>query len=87
MYRRDGACHDGEESCVCDLLEAFDVTAPSVSYYPTILREPDAVPFGLTGGRRSATMTGSVTPHGARQLKAKVLDVATSRGLLSFRAC
>ena len=69
MYRRDGACHDGGESCVCDLIEAFDVTAPSVSYYLKILREPDAVPFGLTGCRRSATMTGSVTLHGARQIR------------------
>jgi ArsR family transcriptional regulator len=33
------ACHDGGESCVCDLLDAFDVTAPSVSYHLKILRE------------------------------------------------
>jgi CO/xanthine dehydrogenase Mo-binding subunit len=61
---------------VCDLLEAFDVTAPSVSYHLKIHREADAVPFWLTGGSRSASMTGGVTLHGARQLKAKVLDVA-----------
>src|SRR5258708_6909619 len=35
------------------------------------------VPFGLTGGSRSATMTGGVALHGARQLKAKVLDFAS----------
>jgi CO/xanthine dehydrogenase Mo-binding subunit len=63
---------------VCDLLEAFDVTAPSVSYHLEIHREADAVPFGLTGGSRSASMTGGVTLHGARQLRAKVLDVAGS---------
>ena len=33
------ACHDGGESCVCDLLDAFDMTAPSVSYHLKILRE------------------------------------------------
>ena len=36
----------------------------------------DVVPFGLTGGSRSATMTGGVALHGARDLKAKVLDFA-----------
>src|SRR5215471_14676894 len=35
------------------------------------------VPFGLTGGSRSATMTGGVALHGARQLKAKVLAFAS----------
>jgi ArsR family transcriptional regulator, arsenate/arsenite/antimonite-responsive transcriptional repressor len=33
------ACHEGGESCVCDLLDAFDMTAPSVSYHLKILRE------------------------------------------------
>jgi ArsR family transcriptional regulator len=33
------ACHEGGESCVCDLTEAFDVTPPSVSYHLKILRE------------------------------------------------
>jgi aerobic carbon-monoxide dehydrogenase large subunit len=41
-----------------------------------IVGDTDVVPFGLTGGSRSATMTGGVTLHGARQLKAKVLDFA-----------
>src|SRR5580700_10402629 len=35
------------------------------------------VPFGFTGGSRSATMTGGVALHGARQLKGKVLDYAS----------
>jgi aerobic carbon-monoxide dehydrogenase large subunit len=35
------------------------------------------VPFGLTGGSRSATMTGGVALHGARQLKGRVLDIAS----------
>src|ERR1700684_3346018 len=41
-----------------------------------VVGDSEAVPFWLTGGSRSATMTGGVTLHGARQLKAKVLDVA-----------
>jgi carbon-monoxide dehydrogenase large subunit len=41
-----------------------------------VVGDSDVVPFGLTGGSRSAAMTGGVTLHGARQLKAKVLDFA-----------
>jgi len=41
-----------------------------------VIGDTDVVPFGLTGGSRSATMAGGVALHGARQLKAKVLDFA-----------
>ena len=41
-----------------------------------VVGDTDVVPFGLTGGSRSATMTGGVALHGARHLKAKVLDFA-----------
>ena len=44
------ACHEGGESCVCDLLEAFDMTAPSVSYHLKILREA-----GLISSQRRGT--------------------------------
>lgn len=44
------ACHEGGESCVCDLLEAFDLTAPSVSYHLKILREA-----GLISSQRRGT--------------------------------
>ena len=44
------ACHDDGESCVCDLLEAFDMTAPSVSYHLKILREA-----GLISSQRRGT--------------------------------
>lgn len=44
------ACHDGGESCVCDLTEAFDVTAPTVSYHLKILREA-----GLISAERRGT--------------------------------
>src|SRR5580693_5790517 len=41
-----------------------------------VVGDTDVVPFGVTGGSRSATMTGGVALHGARELKAKVLDFA-----------
>ncbi len=44
------ACHEGGESCVCDLLDAFDMTAPSVSYHLKILREA-----GLISSERRGT--------------------------------
>jgi ArsR family transcriptional regulator, arsenate/arsenite/antimonite-responsive transcriptional repressor len=44
------ACHQGGESCVCDLLDAFDMTAPSVSYHLKILREA-----GLISSERRGT--------------------------------
>ncbi len=44
------ACHTGGESCVCDLLDAFDVTAPSVSYHLKLLREA-----GLISSERRGT--------------------------------
>ncbi|MBO0834712.1 MAG: xanthine dehydrogenase family protein molybdopterin-binding subunit [Actinobacteria bacterium] len=42
-----------------------------------VVGDSDVVPFGFTGGSRSATMTGGVALHGARQLKLKVLDFAS----------
>ena len=42
-----------------------------------VVGDSDVVPFGLTGGSRSATMTGGAALHGARQLKVKVLDFAS----------
>jgi carbon-monoxide dehydrogenase large subunit len=42
-----------------------------------VVGDTDVVPFGLTGGSRSATLTGGVALHGARELKAKVLDFAS----------
>jgi ArsR family transcriptional regulator len=44
------ACHEGGESCVCDLTDAFDVTAPAVSYHLRVLREA-----GLISSERRGT--------------------------------
>jgi carbon-monoxide dehydrogenase large subunit len=43
-----------------------------------VVGDTDTVPFGMTGGSRSATMAGGAALHGARQLKAKVLDFASA---------
>ncbi len=50
-----------------------------------VVGDSAVVPFGLTGGSRSATMTGGVALHGARQLKAKVLDFAAALMEVSAR--
>jgi aerobic carbon-monoxide dehydrogenase large subunit len=50
-----------------------------------VVGDTDVVPFGLTGGSRSATMTGGVALHGARKLKAKVLDFASNLMEVSAR--
>jgi ArsR family transcriptional regulator len=44
------ACHEGGESCVCDLTDAFDVTGPAVSYHLRVLREA-----GLISSERRGT--------------------------------
>lgn len=44
------ACHEGGESCVCDLTGEFDVTGPAVSYHLRILREA-----GLISSERRGT--------------------------------
>jgi ArsR family transcriptional regulator len=52
------ACHEGGESCVCDLLDAFDMTAPSVSYHLKVLREAGLV----TSERRGTWVYYRVSP-------------------------
>ena len=53
------ACHDGGESCVCDLTAAFDVTAPTVSYHLRILREAGLI----SAERRGTWVYYRVNPH------------------------
>ncbi|HLK73946.1 MAG TPA: xanthine dehydrogenase family protein molybdopterin-binding subunit [Streptosporangiaceae bacterium] len=56
---------------------AADEFGVPFSQVRVVVGDSSVVPFGLTGGSRSATMTGGVALHGARQLKAKVLDFAS----------
>src|ERR1700677_4708164 len=44
------ACHEGGESCVCDLTGAFEMTAPTISHHLKVLREA-----GLIGSQRRGT--------------------------------
>jgi aerobic carbon-monoxide dehydrogenase large subunit len=56
---------------------AADEFGVPIAQVRVVVGDTDVVPFGLTGGSRSATMTGGVALHGARQLKVKVLDFAS----------
>jgi ArsR family transcriptional regulator len=33
------ACHDGGEACVCDVVDAFEVSPPTISHHLKVLRE------------------------------------------------
>jgi ArsR family transcriptional regulator len=37
------ACHDGGEACVCDLIDAFEVSPPTISHHLKVLRETGMV--------------------------------------------
>jgi ArsR family transcriptional regulator, arsenate/arsenite/antimonite-responsive transcriptional repressor len=37
------ACHEGGEACVCELTDAFDLTAPTISHHLKVLRESGMV--------------------------------------------
>lgn len=44
------ACHEGGEACVCELTDAFDLSAPTISHHLKVLRES-----GLIGSERRGT--------------------------------
>ena len=44
------ACHDGGEACVCELTDAFDLSAPTISLHLKVLREA-----GLIASERRGT--------------------------------
>ncbi len=66
------ACHDGGESCVCDLLDAFDMTAPSVSYHLKILREAGLI----TSERRGTWVYYRICPDVMARMSAVLLPPA-----------
>ena len=67
------ACHDGGESCVCDLTAAFDVTAPTISYHLKILREAGLI----SAERRGTWVYYRINPLVMERMSA-VLGVATA---------
>jgi ArsR family transcriptional regulator, arsenate/arsenite/antimonite-responsive transcriptional repressor len=44
------ACHDGAEACVCDVIDAFQVSPPTISHHLKVLREA-----GLIAAERRGT--------------------------------
>jgi ArsR family transcriptional regulator len=59
------------EACVCDLTEAFDVSAPTISHHLKVLREAGLV----DGERRGTWVYYRARPGALRQLGA-LLEVA-----------
>ena len=49
----------------------------SMDQVKVVAGDSDQVPFGFTGGSRSATMAGGAALHTARKLREKVLEVAS----------
>jgi ArsR family transcriptional regulator, arsenate/arsenite/antimonite-responsive transcriptional repressor len=37
------ACHEGGEACVCELTDAFDLKAPTISHHLKVLRESGVI--------------------------------------------
>jgi ArsR family transcriptional regulator len=70
------ACHDGGESCVCDLLDAFDLTAPSVSYHLKILREAGLI----SSERRGTWVYYRVNPGVMARMSAVLVPPASTLG-------
>jgi ArsR family transcriptional regulator, arsenate/arsenite/antimonite-responsive transcriptional repressor len=70
------ACHDGGESCVCDLLDEFDVTAPSVSYHLRLLREAGLI----TAERRGTWVYYRVNPDVMERMSAVLAPSALPAG-------
>ncbi len=68
------ACHEGGESCVCDLTDAFDVTPPSVSYHLKILREAGLI----SSDRRGTWIYYRVNPDVMARMSAVLAPVPTA---------
>jgi ArsR family transcriptional regulator len=64
------ASHEGGEACVCDLTDAFDVSAPTISHHLKVLRET-----GLVTSERRATWVYYRAEQTALDLLSTVLSV------------
>jgi ArsR family transcriptional regulator len=64
------ASHAGGEACVCDLTDAFDVSAPTISHHLKVLRET-----GLVSSERRATWVYYRAEPAALDLLSTVLSV------------
>jgi ArsR family transcriptional regulator, arsenate/arsenite/antimonite-responsive transcriptional repressor len=66
------ACHEGGETCVCDLLDAFDMTGPSISYHLRILREAGLI----SADRRGTWVYYRVSPDVMARMSAVLVPPA-----------
>ncbi|MEV3938436.1 metalloregulator ArsR/SmtB family transcription factor [Glycomyces sp. NPDC049804] len=64
------ASHAGGEVCVCDLTEAFDLTAPTISHHLKVLKET-----GLVTSERRGTWVYYRAQQAALNLLSTVLSV------------
>ena len=65
----------GHETTLAQI--AADEFGVSMDQVKIVVGDSDQVPFGFTGGSRSATMAGGAALHTARALREKVLEVAS----------
>lgn len=69
------ASHDGGEACVCNLTDAFDVSAPTISHHLKALRQS-----GLVTAERRATWVYYRAEQPALDLLATVLATPRQAG-------
>ncbi|MFE3058967.1 ArsR/SmtB family transcription factor [Nocardia sp. NPDC059239] len=63
--------HTGQEACVCDISDGFDVSQPTISHHLRVLREAGL----LSSERRGSWVYYRVEPAALHQLSA-LLDIA-----------
>lgn len=64
------ASHEGGQACVCDLTDAFEVSAPTISHHLKVLRE-----IGLVTSERRGTWVYYRAEPAALELLSMVLSV------------
>lgn len=64
------ASHEGGEVCVCDLTDAFDLTAPTISHHLKVLKE-----IGLVSAERRGTWVYYRAEPAALDVLSTVLSV------------
>ncbi|WP_433754505.1 ArsR/SmtB family transcription factor [Nocardia sp. CA-135398] len=64
------ASHAGQQACVCDLSEGFDVSQPTISHHLKVLREAGL----LSSERRGSWVYYRIEPAALRQLS-HLLDI------------
>jgi ArsR family transcriptional regulator len=70
------ASHEGGQACVCDLTDAFDLTAPTISHHLKVLKET-----GLVSSERRGTWVYYRAEPAALDLLSTVLSVPRGVGV------